>query len=128
MHSPPRVLLVEDNDDNRLIYMTALRHGGFAVTHASDGFSALDLAREQTPDLILMDISIPGLDGLEVTRRLKSDRALSTIPIIALTAHALLSDEERALAAGCDGYLAKPIDPKDVLAEVRRRLGRDGRS
>lgn len=126
MTARQHVLLVEDNDDNRLIYMTALRMGGFDVTHAADGHSALDLARSKRPDLILMDISIPGLDGLEVTRRLKADDAMRAIPILALTAHALSSDKDRALEAGCDGYLSKPIDPKDVVSEVRKRLDGDG--
>ena len=119
------VLLVEDNDDNRLIYMTALRMGGFDVTHAADGHSALDLARSKRPDLILMDISIPIIDGWEATQVLKHDPGTRDIPIIALTAHALASDREKAMEVGCDGYLAKPCEPRAVVAEVQKFLGRD---
>jgi CheY-like chemotaxis protein len=116
------VLLVEDNVDNRTIYGTLLRHVGYRVLDAADGETALTLARAERPDLVLMDVTLPVLDGLEATRRLKADAATRAIPVIALTAHA--SEESRAacLGAGCDGYLAKPIAPRDVLAEVQRML------
>jgi two-component system, cell cycle response regulator DivK len=118
-----RVLLVEDNADNRFIYSAMLRHAGYDVVLATNGHEGLELGRTNAPDLVLMDISLPGLDGLEVTRRLKAESATRHIPIVALTAHALPADRVRALEAGCDAYLAKPIAPPAVLAEVRRLIG-----
>jgi len=123
MSSRKTVLLVEDNEDNLIIYSTILRFGGYRVVEAHDGRAALAAARSANPDLILMDVSIPYIDGLEVTRRLKADPATRHVPIIALTAHALTSDRERALEAGCDGYISKPAEPRFVLDAVRRELG-----
>jgi two-component system, cell cycle response regulator DivK len=117
------VLLVEDNEDNLRIYTAILTHSGYTVIPAADGEVALVAARERRPGLILMDVSIPKIDGWEVTRRLKADPATADIPIVALTAHALASDRQMAQAVGCDGYIPKPADPLDVLAEVQRRLG-----
>jgi CheY-like chemotaxis protein len=117
------LLLVEDNEDNRIIYSTVLRHLGYTVVEAEDGAQAISLARSVKPDLILMDISIPEVDGWEATRILRRDPATSTIPIIALTAHALADDRVRATEVGFDAYLAKPIEPRAVVAEVRRWLG-----
>jgi two-component system cell cycle response regulator DivK len=117
------VLLVEDNEDNRIIYSTVLRHVGYDVVEAEDGVQAVALARSALPDLILMDISIPGMDGWEATRILRRDPATKDIPIIALTAHALADDRERALQMGFTAYLAKPVEPRTVVAEVRRWLG-----
>jgi CheY-like chemotaxis protein len=116
------VLLVEDNLDNRTIYRTILEFSGYAVIEALDGEAALASAREQRPDVILMDISIPLLNGWEATRILKADPATSGIPIIALTAHALSSDREMAEQIGFDSYLAKPIEPRRVVEEVARFL------
>ena len=116
------ILLVEDNPHNRKIFSGMLAHAGFRVVEAEDGLAALTKAESEKPDLILMDLSIPGLDGWEVTRRLKAAQASKQIPIIALTAHAMRGDEERAIQAGCDGYLAKPISPKKVVEEVKRYL------
>ena len=118
-----RILLVEDHEDNRNIYRTILEHYGYQVVIAMDGQSGIRLAREEQPDLILMDLSIPVVDGWEATRRLKGDAATRAIPVIALSAHALEEDRLRARQAGCDGYLAKPVEPKKVLAEVARYLG-----
>ena len=115
------ILLVEDNPHNRKIFSGMLSHAGFTVLEAEDGHEAMNLA-ELSPDLILMDLSIPGIDGWEVTKRLKSAPKTKGIPIIALTAHAMRGDEERAIVAGCDGYLAKPISPKKVVEEVKRYL------
>jgi CheY-like chemotaxis protein len=117
------LLLVEDNEDNRIIYSTVLRHVGYNVVEAFDGTQAIELARSVLPDLILMDISIPGVNGWEATRILRNDPATCTIPIIALTAHALADDRVRATEVGFTAYLAKPIEPRAVLAEVRRWLG-----
>jgi CheY-like chemotaxis protein len=117
------ILLVEDNDDNRVVYRTMLAHFGFRVVEATDGHEALRLVRDDRPDLILMDISIPLVDGWEVTRTLKADPLTSGIPVIALTAHALAEDRRRAEEVGCDGYLAKPVEPRRVMEEVERFLG-----
>jgi two-component system, cell cycle response regulator DivK len=117
------LLLVEDNEDNRIIYSTVLRHTGYEVIEALDGVQAVELARSRRPDLILMDISIPEIDGWEATKILRQDPATRDIPIIALTAHALADDRERASAVGFTAYLAKPIEPRAVVAEVRRWIG-----
>jgi CheY-like chemotaxis protein len=118
-----KLLLVEDNEDNRIIYSTVLRHIGYTVIEALDGVQAIALARSERPDLILMDISIPEVDGWEATRILRGDPATRHIPIIALTAHALADDRERATAVGFTSYLAKPVEPRTVAAEVRRWIG-----
>src|SRR5450759_3571698 len=119
------VLLVEDNEDNRIVYSTILRHFGYSVTEALNGEEGITKARTEQPDLILMDISIPIIDGWEATQVLKHDPTTKDIPIIALTAHALASDREKAMEVGCDGYLAKPCEPRAVVAEVQRFLGKD---
>jgi len=117
------ILLVEDNEDNRVVYRTMLAHFGFRVLEAGDGAEALRSAAEERPDVILMDISIPLVDGWEATRRLKADPATAHIPVIALTAHALESDRARAAEIGFDVFMAKPVEPRRVVAEVRRLLG-----
>lgn len=119
---PGTILLVEDNEDNRAVYTTILRYYGFDVIEAPSAEEGIEIARQVLPALILMDIGLPGIDGWEATRRLKSDPATARIPIVALTAHALAEHRAMSFAAGCDGYLAKPIEPRDVLAEVRRYL------
>ena len=116
------ILLVEDNHDNRVIYRTILEHTGYTVLEAGDGALGLRTAREARPDLILLDISIPVMDGWEVARALKGDPGTAGIPIIALTAHAMAADRERAAEVGCDGYLAKPVEPRRVVEEVSRLL------
>ncbi len=117
------ILLVEDNEDNRIIYSTVLRHVGYDVVEAHDGAQAISLAHSVRPDLILMDISLPEVDGWEATRILRGDPATSAIPIIALTAHALANDRARAVEVGFTAYLAKPIEWRAVVAEVQRWLG-----
>lgn len=117
------VLLVEDNADNQEIYRLILSHHGFAVLQAWDGECGVRMARHHTPDLILMDLTMPVLDGLEATRMLKADPVTAAIPIIALTAHAEVEDRAAAEAAGCVSYLAKPVTPGHVAVEVRRVLG-----
>lgn len=118
-----KVLLVEDNEDNRMVYSTILRHYGYQVLEAVTGPEGLEMARREKPDLILMDISIPIIDGWQVVRLLKSDAGTERIPTIALTAHALVSDRELAYAVGCDGYLAKPCTPREVVSEVVKFIG-----
>jgi len=125
MADPRRILLVEDNDDNLSVYRTILEHTGYEVLEARDGVAGVEQARGGQPDLILMDISLPRLDGYEATRILKTDPSTRHIPIIALTAHALEEDRERARDVGCDGFLAKPIEPSRVVREVGRYLSRE---
>jgi len=116
------ILLVEDNADNQEIYRIILAHHGYSVLQAWDGESGVRMAREHMPDLILMDLTMPVIDGLEATRMLKADPATAAIPIIALTAHAMQEDEAAAEAAGCIAFLAKPAEPRVVAAEVKRVL------
>lgn len=116
------ILLVEDHEDNRNIYCTILEHYGFTVMLASDGLQGVRLAEQGRPDLILLDIDIPLLDGFEVAQTLKSATATAKIPIVALTAYSQPEDRERAQEAGFDGYLTKPVSPRTVLEEVRRFL------
>ncbi|NDJ33901.1 MAG: response regulator [Chloroflexi bacterium] len=117
-----RIVYVEDNDQNyRLVMRILMRENAdYQLERAADGESGLQLITEEPPDLVLMDINLPDIDGLEVTRRLKARPNLSTIPIVALTANAMVGDQERILAAGCDGYLRKPIS-RSELREVLDR-------
>jgi len=117
-----KVLIVEDNPANMTLAIFLLESAGHAVIHATDAEAGLTLARDDQPDLILMDIQLPGMDGLEATALLKGDEATQAIPVIALTALAMKGDEERIRAAGCDGYIAKPLDYKDFLAVVSAQL------
>lgn len=119
-----RILLTDDNEDCLNVYRIILEHGGFEVIEARTGPEALERARALRPDLILMDVSLPLLDGWEATRVLKSGEGTRHIPIVALTAHALRDDRARAREAGCDGFLAKPVSPAAVLSEVRSILER----
>lgn len=116
------VLLVDDDVHNQRIFDLALRHAGLRVYQAANGEEALREARAHLPDLILMDLSIPVIDGWECTRQLKADETTRHIIILALTAHAMRGDQERALAAGCDGYMPKPISPKKLAEEVLHRI------
>jgi two-component system, cell cycle response regulator DivK len=117
-----RILVVEDQEDNRQILRDLLTSADFEVIEAVDGEAGLAAAAEHRPDLILMDIQLPGIDGYEATRRLKGDAALRDVPVIAVTAHALSGAEQEARAAGCDGYISKPISPRQLLAKVREYL------
>jgi two-component system cell cycle response regulator DivK len=117
-----RILLVEDNPQNRRLAQFLLKSYGYMVYEATTGEEALELARTHLPELILMDLQLPGVDGYAVTQRLKEDAATATIPVVALTAYAMRGDREKALAAGCDGYITKPIDTKGFPAAVQRYL------
>ncbi|HUP90141.1 MAG TPA: response regulator [Longimicrobiales bacterium] len=117
------VLVVEDNEDNLIIVATILRHHGYEILTAPDGEAALDVARIGQPDLVLLDISLPKIDGWEVARVLKSDVDTSSIPIIAFTAHVFQSDRMRAAQQGFVGFLTKPVEPTRILEEVRRTIG-----
>jgi CheY-like chemotaxis protein len=118
----PLILLVEDFDDAREMYRDYLEFSGFRVETASDGREAIEKARAIRPDLILMDLSLPGIDGWEATRILKNDDATRHISIIALSAHALAPEGERAAVAGCDGFIAKPCLPPELVTEIGRYL------
>ncbi|HSU13583.1 response regulator [Longimicrobium sp.] len=117
-----KILLVEDNEDNQEIYRCILAHYGYDVLQAFDGGHGVEMARAHGPDLILMDLTMPVVDGLQATRMLKADPATAAIPIVALTAHTQREDFAAAEAAGCDAYLTKPVEPQRVAAEVRRIL------
>jgi len=116
-----KVLVVEDVDLNRELVVQLLEDR-YQVIEAVNGQEGLDVAEQERPDLILMDLSLPVVDGWEATRRLKANDELKSIPIIALTAHAMVGDEEKALAAGCDDYLVKPIDEKELYAKLAKFL------
>ncbi len=120
------VLLIEDNEDNRIIYETILRHYGYDVLTAADGPEGLQAALDHRPDLILLDISLPEMNGWEVASRLQSDERTRHAVIIALTAHVYLEDRMRARELGFHSYLAKPIEPKKVVEEVERFIGPAG--
>ena len=117
-----RILVVEDQEDNRRIVRDLLTTTDYEVTEAENGEEALAAVARQRPDLILMDIQLPVMDGYEATRRIKADPALREIPIIAVTSDALSGDEEKARAAGCDDFVPKPYSPRQLLAKIRKFL------
>ncbi len=117
-----RILIVEDTEDNRQILRDLLTNAGFDIVEAHDGQAAVEAASEHHPDLILMDIQLPVMNGYEAIRRIKADTTLQPIPIIAVTSYALSEDKEKARAAGCDGYVAKPFSPRQLLATIRDLL------
>ena len=119
-----KVLIVEDNAANMTLAIFLLESAGHTVISATDAEAGLTLARDEQPDLILMDIQLPGMDGLEATALLKSDQATRVIPVIALTALAMKGDEERIRAAGCDGYIAKPMRYQEFLTTIATQLSR----
>jgi two-component system cell cycle response regulator DivK len=114
-----RILVVEDQEDNRIILRDLLSDAGYEVIEVGDGEKALSAAAAHYPDVIIMDIQLPLLDGYEATRRIKADPALRRIPIIVVTSYALSDDETKARAAGCDAYVAKPFSPRALLAKIR---------
>ncbi|HEV8640863.1 MAG TPA: response regulator [Methylomirabilota bacterium] len=122
MKKAPLILLVDDFEDNREMYALFLTHSGFKVAEAATGQEALERAFELLPDLIVMDLSLPGLDGWEVTRRLKDDARTRHIPVLVLTSHALEGFSEGAKEAGCDGFVTKPCLPDQLTAEIRGML------
>jgi two-component system cell cycle response regulator DivK len=117
-----RILVVEDTPDNRQVMRDLLNHAGYELIEAADGAAGVAAAVAHLPDLILMDIQLPVLDGYEATRRINAAEATAAIPIIAVTSYALSGDETKARAAGCDGYVAKPFSPRQLLAKVREFL------
>jgi len=120
-----KILIVEDNEMNLDMLSRRLERRGYEIVIATDGAQGVNLAKEKKPDLILMDMSLPVMDGWEATRRIKSDPDVNAIPIIALTAHAIAGDREKALAAGCDEYESKPVKFPKLLAKIKEFLGEE---
>jgi two-component system cell cycle response regulator DivK len=117
-----RILVVEDTEDNRQIVRDLMSAAGYVLIEAVDGLEGVAAAERERPDLILMDIQLPGIDGYEATRRIRALPEIGKVPIIAVTSYALSGDEAKARAAGCDGYVAKPFSPRQLLAKVREFL------
>jgi two-component system, cell cycle response regulator DivK len=113
-----RILVIEDHEENRRLLRDLLTSFGYELTEAVTGEEGLTAAAANPPDLILMDIQLPGIDGYETTRRIKANAALRHIPVIAVTSYALSGDDVKALEAGCDAYVTKPFDPEDLLAKI----------
>ena len=124
----PRVLLVDDYPDAREMYCEYLEFSGFEVVEAANGLEALQRAGEESPDIILIDLSLPIMDGWEATRRLKADPRTADIPVVALTGHALSGISEGARKAGCDAFVTKPCLPDDLVKEIRKVLDREASS
>lgn len=122
--SPALVLVVDDNSDNLFVLENLLTHEGMRVKVARNGAEALSLAAEEIPDLVLLDLDMPVMDGWETSRRLRAMAGAARVPIMALTAHALLGDEERALTAAIDAYMTKPFSQCEVLAQIRQLLAK----
>ena len=122
----PRIVLVEDNEFNRDMLSRRLIKRGYEVLMAEDGQQGVELVRRERPDVVLMDMSLPVMDGWEATRTLKADEATRNIPVIALTAHAMLGDEDKARAAGCDDFDTKPVDLPRILGKIEAMLARGG--
>jgi len=120
---PKKILVVEDTEDNRQILRDLLRMAGYDMIEAHDGAQGVAMAVEHRPDLILMDIQMPVMDGYEATRRIKAIPELKATPIVAVTSYALSGDEQKTRDAGCDAYIAKPYSPRQMLAKVREILG-----
>ena len=118
-----KILVIEDTADNRRIIRLLMERAGYAVVEAVNGAEGIEMAGRERPDLILMDIQLPVIDGYEATRRLKADPDLKAIPVIAVTSYALAGDEAKTRAAGCDGYVAKPFSPKALLQLVQKFIG-----
>ena len=121
------ILYIEDNCDNRLLVRRVLEAEGYRVIEAEDGLAGMDFVQSETPDLVLMDINLPELDGYEVTKRLKQSPAMAEVPVIAMTANVMKGDREKTIAAGCDGYIPKPIDidslPSQIAKFLRKKNG-----
>ena len=122
MNGPAMILIIEDNEANRMLASAVLERDGFRVEMACSPREALEMLAAHAPDLILMDVQLPGIDGLTLTRTLKSDQRTAGIPVVAVTALAMQGDRERTLAAGCSGYISKPINTRTFAAEVRKYL------
>ena len=119
MERKKKILVVDDNEKNRYLISFILEKNGFEVVTANDGLESVETAREQRVDLVIMDIKMPKMDGYEATTRIKKLEGYQSVPIIALTSYAMAGDKKKALAAGCDGYIAKPINPETFVDEIR---------
>lgn len=117
-----RILIVEDNEDNLYLMGFIVKKGGYNVIEARNGHEGVKLAENEKPDLILMDIQLPDFDGLETTRRIRKLDSLPDIPIIALTSYAMAGDKQKAVEAGCNGYIEKPINPDTIMGEIEKYL------
>lgn len=120
---PKKILIVEDNDLNLKLFRDLLEANGYITVETKDGLRATDMVRMEKPDLILMDIQLPEISGLDVTRKIKADKSIADIPIIAVTAFAMKDDEEKILRAGCEAYISKPISIMSFLETVKKFLG-----
>ena len=118
-----RILVVDDNEDNRQILIDLLTAAAYEIVAATNGVDAVALATSEHPDLVLMDIQLPGIDGHEATRRIKATPGLQKVPVIAVTSYALTGDDVKAREAGCDDYVTKPFSPRALLAKVKTHLG-----
>lgn len=117
-----RILVVEDNETNMYLIRFILEKNGYEIIEAKDGTSGVELAIKEKPDLIIMDLQLPDINGLEATKRIRASEADSEIPIIALTSYTMVGDREKALAAGCTGYIQKPINPETFMSEIEKYL------
>lgn len=117
-----KVLVVEDNENNLYLITFILEKAGYQVVAAKTGEAGVEMALAERPDLILMDIQLPGIDGLETTRRIRASKVDGDVPIIALTSYALVGDREQVMSAGCTGYIEKPINPETIMAEIGKYL------
>ncbi|MFZ2298652.1 MAG: two-component system response regulator [Burkholderiales bacterium RIFCSPLOWO2_12_FULL_64_99] len=117
------ILLIEDNEQNSYLVSYLLQARGWTIAHAADGPTGLALADQAVPDLVLLDIQLPGMDGHEVARRLRTNPKLTQVPIVAVTSYAMQGDRERCMASGCNGYIEKPIDPDTFAGQVEQFLG-----
>ena len=117
-----RILIIEDTEDNRRILCDLLSHAGYDLAEALDGENGIEMASAYRPDLILMDVQLPKIDGYEATRRIRANAELSKIPIIAVTSYAMSGEEAKALAVGCTAYVSKPFSPRKVLAKIQEIL------
>lgn len=122
--SDKNVMVVEDNEKNRKLMRVILKAKGFNVIEATTGEEALGILKNQKPDIILMDIQLPGVDGLTLTKQIKADATCSVIPIIAVTAHAMKGDEQKILDAGCDGYISKPVNTQELPSIVEKYMNK----
>lgn len=117
-----KVLIIEDNEKNRYLTSFILKSEGFEVIEAVTGEDGVEMAIKEHPDLVIMDIQLPGIDGLEATRRIRASPATGKVTIVALTSYAMSGDREAAMKAGCDGYIEKPINPDTIIGEIRKFL------
>ena len=123
MSPPLKCVLIEDNDQNRYLIAYLLQHHGFEMIVADDGVKGLQVVTEARPDVILLDIQLPGMDGYEVARQIKQNPALATTPLVAISSFAMPSDRAKAIKAGFDGYIEKPIDPDTFAAQIKQFMG-----